>query len=114
MALKDFAKSFEECLIFQDVIVRGKGAKGEGSSLLEVLFFCDCKENFFGNCIVKLTVEMIEVKGGIAVFLSEHSGDGNIFEFVVEEGPFVVESDHSFDTFFMLLLERCGGAGLRG
>ena len=59
-------------------------------------------------------MEMIEVEGSVAVFLSEHSGDDGILEFVVEEGPFIVESDHGFDTFFTLLLERYGGGGLRG
>ena len=59
-------------------------------------------------------MEMIKVEGGIAVFLSEHLGDSNVLEFVVEEGPFIVESDHGFNAFFMLLLERCGGGGLGG
>jgi len=57
---------------------------------------------------------MVEVEGGIAVFLSECSGDIDVFKFVVEEGPFVVESDHGFNAFFTLLLERCGGGGLGG
>jgi len=56
-------------------------------------------------------MEMIEVEGGVAVFLSEHFGDGGTLEFVVEEGPFIVESDHGFNAFFTLLLERCGGGG---
>jgi len=59
-------------------------------------------------------MEMVKVEGGIAIFLSEHLGDVNVLEFVVEEGPFVIELDHGFDAFFMLLLERCGGGGLRG
>jgi len=59
-------------------------------------------------------MEMVKVEGGIAIFLSEHLGDGNVLEFVVEEGPFVIESDHGFDAFFTLLLERCGGGDLRG
>ena len=59
-------------------------------------------------------MEMVKVEGGIAVFLSEHLGDIDIPEFIVEEGPFVVESDHGFNTFFTLLLERCGGGDLRG
>ena len=57
-------------------------------------------------------MEVVEVEGGSAVFLSEDSGDGDVFEFVIEVGPFVIESDHVFDTFFTLLLERCGGGGL--
>jgi len=57
-------------------------------------------------------VEMVKVEGGGTVFLSKDSGDGNVFEFVIEVGPFVVELDHVFDTFFTLLLERCGGGGL--
>ena len=59
-------------------------------------------------------MEVVKVEGGIAVFLSEHLGDIDILEFIVEEGPFVVESDHGFNTFFTLLLERCGGGGLGG
>jgi len=59
-------------------------------------------------------MEMVKVEGGIAVFLSEYFCDSDVFEFVVEEGPFVIESDHGFDAFFTLLLERCGGGGLRG
>jgi len=49
-------------------------------------------------------MEMIKVEGGIAVFLSEHSGDGCVLEFIVEEDPLVVESDHSFDTFLRFFL----------
>jgi len=59
-------------------------------------------------------MEMIEVEGGIAVFLPECSGDGDILELVGEEVPFVVESDHDFDTFLTFLLEQYGGVGLRG
>jgi len=59
-------------------------------------------------------MEMVEIKGGGTVFLSEDSGDGDVFESVIEVGPFVIESDHVFDTFFTLLLERCGGGGLGG
>ena len=59
-------------------------------------------------------MEMVKVEGGVAILLSEHLGDGNVFEFVVEEGPFVIKSDHGFNTFFTFPLERCGGGGLRG
>jgi len=59
-------------------------------------------------------MEMVKIEGGIAILLSEHLGNGNVLEFVIEEGPFVVKSGHGFDTFFTLLLERCGGGGLRG
>jgi len=59
-------------------------------------------------------VEMVEVEGGSAVFLSEDPGDGDVFESVVEVGPFIIELDHVFDTFFTFLLERCGGGGLGG
>jgi len=59
-------------------------------------------------------VEMVKIEGGSAVFLSEDSGDGDILESVIEVDPFVIESDHIFDTFFTLLLERCGGGGLGG
>jgi len=59
-------------------------------------------------------MEVVEVEGGIAILLSEHFGDINVLEFVVEKGPFIIESDHGFNAFFTLLLERCGGGGLRG
>jgi len=59
-------------------------------------------------------VEMVEVKGGGTIFLSEDSGDGDVFEFVIEVDPFVIKSDHVFDAFLTLLLERCGGGGLGG
>jgi len=59
-------------------------------------------------------VEVVEVEGGIAVFLSEYSGDIDVFEFIVEEDPFVIESDHGSNAFLTLLLERCGGGDLRG
>jgi len=59
-------------------------------------------------------MEVVEVEGGVTIFLSEYFGDIDVFEFVVEEGPFVIESDHGFNTFLMLLLERCGGGDLRG
>jgi len=59
-------------------------------------------------------VEVVEVEGGSTVFLSEGSCDSNVLEFVFEIDPFVIESDHVFDTFLTLLLERCGGGGLGG
>jgi len=59
-------------------------------------------------------MEVVKVEGGIAILLSEYLGNINVLEFVVEEGPFIVESDHGFNTFFMLLLEQCGGGGLGG
>ena len=59
-------------------------------------------------------MEVVEVEGGSAIFLSEDSGDGDVFESVIEVGPFVIESDHVFDTFLTLLLERYGGGGLGG
>jgi len=57
---------------------------------------------------------MVKIEGGGTVFLSEDSGDGDILESVIEVGPFVIESDHVFNAFFTLLLERCGGGGLGG
>jgi len=57
---------------------------------------------------------MVEVKGGGTIFLSEDSGDGDVFESVIEVDPFVIKSDHVFDAFLMLLLERCGGGDLGG
>jgi len=59
-------------------------------------------------------MEVVEVKGGVAVLLSEYFGNSDVLEFVIEEDPFVVKSDHGFNTLFTLLLERCGGGGLRG
>jgi len=59
-------------------------------------------------------VEMVEVEGSGAVFLSKDSSNSNVLESIIEVGPFVVESDHVFDTFLTLLLERCGGGGLGG
>jgi len=59
-------------------------------------------------------MEMIKVEGGIAVFLPECSGNGDVFEFISEEIPFVVKPDHDFDAFFTFLLERYGGGDLRG
>jgi len=57
-------------------------------------------------------VEMVKIEGGGTVFLPEGSGNGDVLESVIEVGPFVVKSDHVFDTFLTLLLERCGGGGL--
>jgi len=57
-------------------------------------------------------MEMVKVEGGGTVFLSEDFCDGDVLEFVVEFDPFVIESDHVFDAFLTLLLERCGGGGL--
>jgi len=59
-------------------------------------------------------VEMVKIEGGGTVFLSEDFGDGNVLESVIEVGPFIIESDHVFDAFLTLLLERCGGGGLGG
>ena len=57
-------------------------------------------------------MEVVEIEGGGAVFLSEDSGNGDVLESVIEVDPFVIKSDHVFDAFFTLLLERCGGGGL--
>jgi len=57
-------------------------------------------------------MEVVEVKGGVTVLLSEHSGDGGILESIVENSPLVAESDHIFDTLFTFLLERYGDGGL--
>ena len=59
-------------------------------------------------------MKVIKVKGGIAVFLSERSGNGDIFELVGEEVPFVVKSNHDFNTFFTLRFERYGEGDLGG
>jgi len=59
-------------------------------------------------------VEVVEVEGSGAVFLPKDSSDSNVLESIVEVGPFLVESDHVFDTFLTLLLERYGGGGLGG
>ena len=101
-------------MILQDMIIRGQCAEGEDGSLFEVMFLGDYQEDFFSDHIVELSVKVVKVEGGVAVFLSEYFGDGDGFELVSEEGPFVAESDHGFDTFLMLLLERYGGGGLQG
>jgi len=85
--------------------VRGECSKGEGGLLLLKTFFDNYLEEFFGDHIVEASVEMVEVEGGIAVFSSEHPGDCNVLEPIVEDGPLVAESDHILDTFFTLLLE---------
>jgi len=59
-------------------------------------------------------VEMVKIKGGVTIFLSEYSGDRDVLETIVEKGPFVIKSDHVLDAFLTLLLERCGGGGLKG
>jgi len=59
-------------------------------------------------------MEVVEVKGGVAVLLSEHSCNGGILELVIKKGPFVVKLDHCFNAFLTLLLEQCGGGVLRG
>jgi len=50
-------------------------------------------------------MEVVEVESGVTIFLSEYFCGINVLEFVVEKGPFVVESDHSFNAFLTLLLE---------
>jgi len=92
--------------------VRGECSEGEGGLLLLKTFFNDCLKEFFGDHIVEASVEVIEVEGGVTVFSSKHSGDCDVLEFVIEDGPLVAKSDHVFDTFFTLLLERCGDGGL--
>ena len=57
-------------------------------------------------------MEMVEIEGGVAVFLSEHPSNQDILELIVKEGPFVTKLDHNFDTLFTFLLEQCGGGVL--
>ena len=59
-------------------------------------------------------MEVVKVKGSIAVLLSENSSNRSVLESVIKEGPLVAKLDHVFDTFLMLLLEQGGGDGLRG
>jgi len=101
-------------LILQDVVIGRECAEGEDGLFLKVSFFYDCQKEFFCNRIIESSMEMVEVEGGIAVFLSKHLGNGGILEPIVEDGPFVAKSDHGFSAFLTLLLERCGGCGLRG
>jgi len=68
--------------------MRGKGAKGEIGFLLKVLLFDSLKE-FLGYHVIEASVEMIEVEGGIAIFLSKHSGDIDGFESIADYGPLV-------------------------
>ena len=42
---------------------------------MKVSFFRDGYEDFFCNHVVESSVEVIEVEGGIAIFLSEHPSD---------------------------------------
>jgi len=42
MTFEKRSKSFEECLILQDVIVRGEHAEREDGPLFEISFFCNC------------------------------------------------------------------------
>jgi len=87
------------------VVIRGKCAKGKSGLLFLKMFFYDCLKEFFGDHIIEASVEVVEVKGGVAVFSSEHSGDCDVLEFIIEDCPLVTKSDHIFDTFFTLLLE---------
>jgi len=57
-------------------------------------------------------VEVIEVEGSVAVFLSEHFGNCGVLEPSTIDGPLITELDHLLDTFFTFLLERCGGGDL--
>jgi len=91
--------------------MRGEGAKGEVGLLLKMFFF-DLLEKFFGNHIVEASVEMVEVKDGIAVFLSEHPGDIDGFEPITDYGPPITKSDHIFDALLTFLLEQYGGGVL--
>jgi len=59
-------------------------------------------------------MKMVEIESGSAIFLSEGSCDGDVLESIIEVDPFIIESDHVFDAFLTLLLERCGGGGLGG
>jgi len=59
-------------------------------------------------------MEMVEIESGSAIFLSEDSCDGDVLESIIEVDPFIIESDHVFDAFLTLPLERCGGGGLGG
>jgi len=57
-------------------------------------------------------MEMIKVEGGVTILFSEYFGNVDGFEFISKEGPFVAKSDHGFNAFLTLLLERYGGGGL--
>jgi len=94
--------------------MRGECAEGEGDSVFGVSFFDDLQEEFPCDRVVESSMEVIEVEGGIAIFLPEYSGDGGSCEFISEKGPLVAKSDHVFDTFLTLLFERYGGGVLRG
>jgi len=95
------------------VIVRGECAEGE-DGFFGISFFDDLQKEFFCDRIIESLVEVIEVEGGVTVFLSECFGDGKVCKFVSEKGPLVAKLDHVFDTFLTLLLERYGGGALRG
>jgi len=57
-------------------------------------------------------MEVIEVEGGVAVFLPECFCDDDSCEFVRKESPLVAKSNHILDAFLTLLLERYGGGVL--
>jgi len=57
-------------------------------------------------------MKVVEVKGGVAVFLSEHLGDGDVLELSIEEGPFIAKFGHVLDAFLTLLLGQYGGGSL--
>jgi len=92
----------------------GECAEWEDGSSFGISFFDDLQKEFLSDRIVESLVEVIEVEGGVTVFLSECSGDGKVCKFVGKKGPLVAKSDHVFDTFLTLLLERYGGGVLRG
>jgi len=95
--------------------MRGKCAEGKSSLLLLLKTFLDnCLEEFFGDHVVEASVEVIKIEGSIAIFSSEHSGNCDILEFVIKEGPLVAKSNHILNTLLTFLLERCGEGDLRG
>ena len=92
--------------------MRGECSKGKGGLLLLKTFFNNYLGEFFGNHVVELLVEMIKVEGGVTIFSSEHSGNCDVLEPIIEDSPLVAESDHILDTLFTFLLERCGDGDL--
>jgi len=103
MTFEECLESHEECLVLQSAIMRGECAKGKNDLLLE---------EFLGNHIIEVMMEVIEVEGGIAVLLSEHPGNGSVLELSTVDGPLVTKPSYVLNTFLTLLLEQYRGGGL--
>jgi len=57
-------------------------------------------------------MEVIEVKGGVAILLPEHFCDSSVLELGTVDDPLVTKPSHILNAFLTLLLEQYGGGGL--